>query len=168
MQVRYLRNDTIYTVNISANTSYDTGSSSAISILSATQLGFIEYGELITRAGSSMTRTISNTASGADIVIKGNSYSGGVDWAYIKIKCEKRTRINMTASSESSYDLGYVCEMPLTTKAAITATALGYVSGTSAQQVIVDAGFEGYIGYTKDGSTVANSDKITFEIEVPE
>lgn len=169
LQVRYLKtNNTIATVNISAHSSYDTGSSSAISILSATQQGWIQFGELITRENSSMTRTISNSASGATIVIKGNSYTGGVDWAYIKIKCEKRTRINMTASSESSYDIGYVGTMPYPTKSEITSNALGYVSGTGAQQVIVDAGFEGYIGYTKDSSTVANSDKITFEIEVPE
>ena len=169
LQVRYLKtNNTIATVNIGANSSYDTGSSSAISILSATQQGWVQFGELITRTGGAMTRTISNSASGATIVIKGNSYTGGVDWAYIKIKCEKRTRINMTASSESSYDIGYVGTMPYTSKSEITNNALGYVSGTGAQQVIVDAGFEGYIGYTKDSSSVANSDKITFEIEVPE
>jgi len=164
--VQYLSGGTIYTANISAESSYDTGSSSNIAIVSVKQRGDIEIGELISRFDSHMTRTVSNLASSASIVIKGNSYTGGVDWAYIKVKCNKRTKITITPSSESSYDIGYVGNMPYTLKSQITSNALQYASGTSAKNVTVDAGFEGYIGYVKDSTSTGNSDKITFDFTI--
>ena len=170
MMVEYWYSGSKHTVSISPSSTYDTGvsTSTAMSIVGAKQVGYIEFGGLIKRCNSIMTRSLSMGTALSEMTLNGNGRASGYDWSYVKVKFEKRTRINMTASSESNFDYGYVATMPLATKSEVTANALGYVSGTGAQQVIANAGDVLYLGYTKDGTAASNNDRIEFELEVPE
>ena len=170
LSVYYITGNSSGNATVSPNSSYDTGlsTSTQFAITRIEQVGYVEFGELIKRAGSVMTRTLSMNAAGSDMEILGNGRNSGYDWAYVRVKFNKRTRINMTASSESNCDYGYVGALPYATKSAITANARGYVTGTGYKQVIAEAGEILFLGYTKDGTASSNNDKITFEIEVPE
>lgn len=168
--VQYRTASNSYTAIIGPNSTYTTsiGLSTDASIVSVKQNGYCEFGEFITRCESDMTKSLSMSASGADLEILGNGRDDENDWGYIRVKFNKRTRINMTASSRSSHGYGYVGELPYATKLEVTVNARGYVTGTNALQVIAEEGEILYLGYTKDDYSPANDDKISFEIEVPE
>lgn len=168
--VSFTRNGTIETKVVSPNSSVSTGynTSYSLALVNARQVGFLEFSELYKRFDSSITISMNIGASGGTIAYNGNGKANSYDWAYQCIKCEKRTRFRISASSENSYDLGYIAYKPLVTKSGVMGEALAYVSGTGEQSVQVNAGSVVFIGYTKDNSGVGNDDKIDFEIEVPE
>jgi hypothetical protein len=107
----------------------------------------------------------SHSAGYAEIEFDGNG-GGASEWGYICLKCEKRTRINLSANCGTSLTFGYVGSQPCTDFIDSAETIHVHASGTDYVQYIANAGEVVYLGYCK--ATNGNEDKVTFEIEVPE
>ena len=136
-------------------------------ILTAKQTSFYNVciGDVIKRYGSRITHTI-DQSSPTDIIatFEGNGYTGGQDFAYIKVHIIKACTVKITPSSENGYDIGYVAKKPCTTAAEVTSAGGTYTSGTTVKTVSLSAGQDVYIGYSKDGSGVSGNDKVEIEI----
>ena len=91
------------------------------------------------------------------------------DWIYVYLKCEKRTRINLSTSISSSNTYGYVARKPIYIGANVPSSAdvLEYVGSSGAAQYIASEGEGVYIGLTR-GAFATGNDSVEFEIEVPE
>lgn len=129
---------------------------------------FLEFGEPTFECSDSAIMTAnmaSHSAGYAEIEFDGNG-GGASEWGYICLKCEKRTRINLSANCGTSLTFGYVGSQPCTDFIDSAETIHVHASGTDYVQYIANAGEVVYLGYCK--ATNGNEDKVTFEIEVPE
>lgn len=156
----------IYSTQIPPNTTHSLGYWATFIPLSARLTGTLLFDEVVKSTFGGMTYTLTNFQSGADLVFNGNGQTKA-DWIYVCLTCKYRTRINLTASSES-VDRGYVARKPIVDSGSVVNNALAYVGGEDADQYIAEAGEVVYIGYTKDDSIALHHDTITIEIEVPE
>lgn len=88
---------------------------------------------------------------------------GARDYAGIHITANRRIKITLQASTEATYDYGYTSKL----HPAILSTSYAdmFVSGTNSNSITIGAGESRYIGYSKDGTTSENDDKVTITIE---
>ena len=171
--VRYSYNGSTYTQGISAMSFYivATGSSpfdtSAVTILSATVDTSHNYamGYVISRYGTHITANVSVSGGTTTITFNGGGYTGGVDFAYVKLKIVKASSITIAPSTEANCDYGYAAYQPCATKAQVTSPGVGivYAAGSTSQSGSLSVG-EVYIGYLKDSSVVSGNDSVTITI----
>lgn len=157
----------LHTSSIAPNASVNVGYYYGVTILSVRLYGQIKIQEPLKLGVGDMQISISNYYSGADIIFDGQQTNNGCDWAYVCIEVTARTRINIHASTEASYDLGYVATRPLLKRTDVFNDALETAGGTMTAQYIAEAGEVLFLGYTKDSSSYGNNDRIEFELEVP-
>ena len=132
-------------------------------------LGFIEpYDSCYEVLESEMNGSVlAYTERRASITINGTGAQSRDDegFGYVKIKALRDCTINIYADCEASYDWGYLCARRILTTlddvkayADIKASGEGVLSDTYS----LSAGDEVYIGMTKDRSSSAGLDKVTF------
>ena len=88
---------------------------------------------------------------------------GSNDYAGIHITANRAIKITLQASTEATHDYGYTSKL----HPAILSTSYAdmLVSGTNSNSITIGAGESRYIGYSKDGTTSGNDDKVTITIE---
>ena len=88
---------------------------------------------------------------------------GSNDFAGIYITASRAIKITLQASTEKSYDYGYMSvSNPVCTDISLAEV---YVSGTRTFSKTISAGDSRYIGFFKDETTSENDDKVTITIE---
>ena len=88
---------------------------------------------------------------------------GANDYAGIYITANPAIKITLQASTEESYDFGYMSiSYPVCTS---TSLAEVYVSGTESVSKTIYAGDSRYIGFSRDGAFSGNANKVTITIE---
>ena len=88
---------------------------------------------------------------------------GSNDFAGIYITANRAIKITLQASTEESYDFGYMSiSYPVCTS---TSLAEVYVSGVDTISKTIYAGESRYIGFFKDSTQSENDDKVTITIE---
>ena len=171
--VRYSYNGSTYTQGISAMSFYivATGSSpydtSAVTILSATVDTSHNYamGYVVSKYGTHISADVSVSGGTTTITFNGGGYTGGADFAYVKLKIVKASSISISPSTENNCDYGYAAYQPCATKARLTSPGVGivYASGSTSQSGSLSVG-EVYIGYLKDSSVVSGNDSVVITI----
>ena len=88
---------------------------------------------------------------------------GSDDYAGIYITANRAIKITLQASTEESYDFGYMSiNYPVCTSELLAEV---YVSGTESISKTISAGESRYIGFFKDSTQSGNDDKVTITIE---
>ena len=140
-----------------------------VAILSAAQNNSYNLciGDVIKRYGSQIEVSLNQTSPDTIVAsFDGQGYTGGKDFAYIKVKINKDATVTIQASTESNSDYGYVGHQPCAKKTQILTPGICIesASGTQTATASVTAGMEVYIGYMKDSSAVGGNDTVTITI----
>lgn len=170
--VRYSYNGVVSTISLMANSGsiVATGGSTLdpndVVILSAVQDTSHNYciGDVIHRYGTHITDDISQEGLEITAEFDGSGYTGGEDFAYIKVRIVKASTVTITPSTENNYDVGYVASKPCINKSQVQSVGGTFASGSTVATVNIPAGRDVYIGYSKDGSSVGGNDKVTIVI----
>lgn len=169
--VRYSYEGVVYTETVSANGSIMVAAGSSVQpsdvvILSAVQDTAHNYciGDVLHRYGTHITDDISQNGTVITAEFDGNGYTGGEDFAYIKVRIVKASTVTITPSTENDFDIGYVASKPCVNKSQVQSVGGTFASGSTVATVNIPAGREVYIGYSKDSSSVGGNDKITIVI----
>ena len=140
-----------------------------VEILTAKQTSLYNVcvGEVMKRYGSHIEVSI-DQSSPTDIIatFDGQGFSGGYDFAFIKVHIIKNCSIKITPSTENGYDYGYVAVKPCATGSQVTSpgVAFVYASGTTVKTGSLTAGQDVFIGYLKDSSGTSGNDKVVIEL----
>jgi len=170
--VRYSYNGVVSTISLNANSGsiVATGGSTLdpndVVILSAVQDTSHNYciGDVLHRYGTHITEDISQNGLGITAEFDGNGYTGGEDFAYIKVRIVKASTVTITPSTENDFDIGYVASKPCVSKSQVQSVGGTFASGSTVATVNIPAGQDVYIGYSKDSSSVGGNDKVTIVI----
>ena len=140
-----------------------------VEILTAKQTSLYNVcvGEVMKRYGSHIEVSI-DQSSPTDIIatFDGQGFSGGYDFAFIKVHIIKNCSIKITPSTENGYDYGYVAVKPCATGSQVTSPGIAFVyaSGTTVKTGSLTAGQDVFIGYLKDSSGTSGNDKVVIEL----
>ena len=133
-------------------------------IMDAGDISAFTINRKFSKIGGAMSLDSRASSNGKYVLeISASKNIGSNDYAGIYITANRAIKITLQASTEPSFDFGYMSiNNPVCTYPAIAEV---YVSGTDTISKTIYAGDSRYIGFFKDGTTSENDDKVTITIE---
>lgn len=133
-------------------------------IMDAEDISAFTINRKFRKIGGAMSLDSRASSNGKYVLeISASKNIGSDDYAGIYITAKRAIKITLQASTEKSYDYGY---MSVSNPVCIsTSLAEVYVSGTESISKTISAGESRYIGFFKDEDTSGNDDKVTITIE---